>query len=197
MPNIRIPFPTPQPNGILSTSARGCKPIPHVCAVSVLLWPPSTTEGSHLHLSRGAARHFSGLGYLAGVVGGIGLYLSFNWPGSPIPTAAAPQTASGVLPVGNGTNEQAGPYSAAWRWSCAPIRSNQNVHNSNQCSLRVDLSGNRVDMPLGTFRTIAGPITVNWLSEEGYIPFGQIGDLEVEGFLRLRISPSASWPWRT
>ena len=56
------------------------------------------------------------------------------------------------------------------------------LYYSDQLSLRVELSGNGVDVSLSTLRTTADPFPVDWFSDEKCIPFGQIEDLKVEGW---------------
>lgn len=80
------------------------------------------------------------------------------------------------------------------------------LYYSDHSSLRVDLSGNGVDVSLNAFGTTADPIAFDWFSDETCIPFGQIEDLKVDGwfvdtdfhidifaFENLRVLRSTSW----
>ena len=54
------------------------------------------------------------------------------------------------------------------------------LYYCNQYSLRVDLSGKGVDVSFIAFPTTADDPSVDWFSDQMYIPFGQIEDLKVE-----------------
>ena len=53
-------------------------------------------------------------------------------------------------------------------------------YHSDRRALKVDLSGNEVDVSFSMFHTTADPTTVDWLFDPIWIPFGQIEDLKVE-----------------
>jgi hypothetical protein len=49
-------------------------------------------------------------------------------------------------------------------------------------SQAVELSGNGVDASFGAFENAMGTTSAGWFSDDTYIPFGQIGDLEFGGY---------------
>ena len=53
-------------------------------------------------------------------------------------------------------------------------------YHSDRRALKIDLSGNGVDVSFSMFHTTADPTTVDWLFDPIWIPFGQIEDLKVE-----------------
>ena len=56
-------------------------------------------------------------------------------------------------------------------------------YHSNQYSFGIGFPGNEVEVSLCIFREIAAdPITVDWFSDQTWIPFGQIEDLKVEAY---------------